>query len=231
MSRNLARSVLFTLSTTLAVLGKICVSGWLVLFVVTAQKWMLPNPALADELERSPAESTSPQEFDFRVEPDNSPNPNTAKYLVFVNQDSPLTLQEVQQIEPTAFRREYQGNLVIQAGIFGEPDNAQQLAIELESRGIAARVASLATGAETDFRLNNSRSYFVIIPAPPADLPGIADQVTRIGGDAQVVVSQRSTPQGSHVRVGPFTKYRQVLYWNLRLLKSGLRNARIYYGR
>lgn len=224
MSRNLARSVLFTSSTTLAVLGKICISGWLVLFVVTAQTWVLPNPALADE-------SASPQEFDFRVEPDSSPSPNTAKYLVFVNQDSPLTLQEVQQIEPTAFEREYKGNRVIQAGIFGEPDNAQQLAIELESRGITARVASLATGAETDFRLNSSRSYFVVIPAPPADLPGIADQVTRIGGDAQVVVSQRSTPQGSHVRVGPFPKYRQAFHWNLRLLKSGLRKARIYYGR
>ena len=231
MSRNLATSRLFTSSTTLTLLAKMFASSWLVLFVVTAQTWML-LPAQADESKRSPAEETaSPPEFDFRVEPDNSPSPNTAKYLVFVNQDSPLTLQEVQQIEPTAFEREYKGNRVIQAGIFGEPDNAQQLAIELESRGITARVASLATGAETDFRLNSSRSYFVIIPAPPADLPGIADQVTRVGGDAQVVVSQRSTPSGSHVRVGPFSKYRQVFYWNLRLLKSGLRNARIYYGR
>ena len=230
MSCNLATFLFLTSSTTLTLLGKIIVGGWLVL-VVTAQTWVL-LPAQANETKRSPAEeSASPPEFDFRVEPDNSPNTNTAKYLVFVNQDNPLTLQEVQHIEPTAFMREFKGNLVIQAGIFGEPDNAQQLAIELESRGIAARVASLATGAETDFRLNNSRSYFVIIPAPPADLPGIADHVTRIGGDAQVVVSQRSTPSGSHVRVGPFSKYRQVFYWNLRLLKSGLRNARIYYGR
>jgi len=192
-----------------------------------------PPPQPSKFSQRKLPSSFSPREFDFQAPVPSSPSPNVDRdsYLVYVNDNTSLTLQEVQQLEPTAYVRQYKGRSVIQAGVFNKRDNAQQRAKELESRGIGARIVSLSTGQETDFRIDNSKSYFVVIPASKEDIPAIEDQVSRLGMNAKVMVSQREEPRGAHVRVGPFPERGQAERWNRRLRDSGLRNARIYYGR
>ncbi len=190
-----------------------------------------PPPQPSKFSQRKLPSSFSPREFDFQAPAPSSPSPNVDSYLVYINDNSSLTLQEVQQLEPTAYVRQYKGRSVIQAGVFNERDNAQQRAKELESRGIGARIVSLSTGKETDLRIDNSKSYFVVIPARKEDIPAIEDQVSRLGPNAKVMVSQTEEPRGSHVRVGPFPERGQAEHWNRRLRNSGLRNARVYYGR
>lgn len=179
--------------------------------------------------EQSPSPSSSPRELDFQAPLPSPPSSNSESYLVYVNEASSLRLQEVQQLEPTAFVRQYNGRSVIQAGVFNQKTNAQQQVKELKSRGIEARIVSLATGQETD--VVESKSYFVVIPATRKDLPLIEDQVTRLRMDVPVSVSQREEPRGSHVRIGPFPERRQAESWNHYLRDFGLRNARVYYGR
>ena len=180
-----------------------------------------------DEL---PSRPDRPREFDFRAPLPNRASPNFESYLVYTNETSSTRLQEVQQLEPTAFVRQYKGRPVIQAGVFNQKVNAEQRAKELKSRGIGVRIVSLATGQETDI-VNNSKYYFVVIPASQKDLPLIESQVTRLRKDVPVSVSQRKEPRGSHVRVGPFPQRRQAERWNRYLLDFGLKNARVYYGR
>ncbi|WP_250121597.1 SPOR domain-containing protein [Chroococcidiopsis sp. CCMEE 29] len=190
-----------------------------------------PPPQPSKFSQRKLPSSFSPREFDFQAPVPSSPSPHVDSYLVYVNDNTSLTLQEVQQLEPTAYVRQYKGRSVIQAGVFNKRDNAQQRAKELESRGIEARIVSLSTGQETDFRIDNSKSYFVVIPARKEDIPAIEDQVSRLGMNAKVTVSQTEEPRGSHVRVGPFPERGQAERCNRRLRDSGLRNARVYYGR
>lgn len=74
-------------------------------------------------------------------------------YLVFVNGNSPLMLQQVRAIVPSADYREHEGRTVIDAGIFQQQDDANQQIAQLESRGIGAgldRVEIAASGASAN---------------------------------------------------------------------------------
>jgi len=71
---------------------------------------------------------------------------NTAglgQYIVYVNGESDLLLQQIRRVEPGAFRRSYNDRQVIQAGRFLTLANAQERVTELENRGILAEVANL----------------------------------------------------------------------------------------
>lgn len=186
----------------------------------------LPSTNFAQEQVPS---SFSPREFDFQPPPSQT-NSTQENYLIYVNSDSSTDLQRVQQIEPTAFVRQYKGRSVIQAGVFEQEYNAALRLKELQSKGIRARLVSLATGEETDV-VENSKYYFVVIPAARDDLPTIAAQVRKLRTDTSVNVSERRRPRGSHVRVGPFSERGQAESWNHYLLDFGLRNARVYHGR
>ena len=180
-----------------------------------------------DELPERPER---PREFDFRAPLPNRASPNFDSYLVYTNEASSTRLQQIQQLEPTAFVRQYNGRPVIQAGVFNEKSNAEQRAKELKSRGMEVRIVSLATGKETEI-VDNSKYYFVVIPASQKDLPLIESQVTQLRKDVPVGVSQSQEPRGPHVRVGPFPQRRQAESWNHYLLDFGFKNARVYYGR
>lgn len=120
--------------------------------VLIAQKVVerLPHPDQLSQ-EQLPSESFIPREFDFRAPVPALPSPNFESYLVYVNKVSSTRLQQVQQLEPTAFVRQYNGRSVIQVGMFNQRDNALQLIRELASRGIRARFVSLSKGQETNF--------------------------------------------------------------------------------
>ena len=65
---------------------------------------------------------------------------SSQRYLVFVNGDSPLLLEQIQRVEPGAFRRQHEGRTVIQAGLFLQQQNAQQQLAQLASQGIGAEM-------------------------------------------------------------------------------------------
>lgn len=234
---------------TVAPLVPLVVGGWLVSTpdvaqaqakpisgnVLIAQKVVDPLPPPPSSLnlakEQLPSHSFTPRELDFQVPVANPPSINLESYLVYVNDASSLTLQQVRTLEPTAFVRQHNGRSVIQAGVFNKDSNAKQQAKALQAKGIEARIVSLATGEETEFALN-SNSYFVVIPASRENLPLIESQVKQLRIDIPAVVSQKEQPtRGPHVRIGPLSERRQAERLNRYMLDSGLKNARVYYGR
>ena len=73
-----------------------------------------------------------------------SVNPTAlGRYVVYVNGNSNLLLDQVRRIEPGAFLRNDGGQQVIQAGRFVSPANAQGLINLLERQGILAEVQSV----------------------------------------------------------------------------------------
>jgi hypothetical protein len=72
------------------------------------------------------------------------------QYVVYVNGDSNLLLQQVRRVEPGAFRRSYNNRQVIQAGRFATLAGAEERVTELENRGILSEIATLnATASPT----------------------------------------------------------------------------------
>jgi hypothetical protein len=69
------------------------------------------------------------------------------RYLVYVNGDSPLLLDQVRRVESNAFLQNYGGQPVIQAGLFAEADSAEQRAAALASQGIGAEVVAVSSRA------------------------------------------------------------------------------------
>jgi hypothetical protein len=192
-----------------------------------------PPVTLAKERRQSPPQASpsqpfTPREIEFKV-PVATPASNNLNYLVYVDDSSLLTLQQVQQVEPKAFVRQYNGHSVIQAGVFSKDSNAQQLAKKLQSKNIDVRLVSLGSGEETD--LDKSKAYFVVIPANDADLALVENQVRQLRIDIPVNISQKEQPRGSHVKVGPLSERSQAERLNRYMLDSGLKNARVYFGR
>ena len=74
-------------------------------------------------------------------------SPGLGQYIVYVNGDSDLLLQQVRRIEPGAFRRSYNNRQVIQAGRFLAFNNAQERVTELENRGILSEIVTLEAAA------------------------------------------------------------------------------------
>ncbi|RMF70469.1 MAG: hypothetical protein D6742_00095 [Cyanobacteria bacterium J069] len=103
------------------------------------------------------------------------------QYLVVVNGNSPLLLSQVQQIAPTAGLQSYQGQQVIQAGVFGEEWTAAQQVQALAEQGIAAQVVAVAGGVvpvqpgyptQPVYPASTQASLDSLPPAPgPAEVP------------------------------------------------------------
>jgi hypothetical protein len=179
---------------------------------------------------------------------------NSGKYLVLVENSNYQMLQQVRQIEPGAFiTNRYQGRSLIQVGVFGRPENAQQRIMQLERKGISgARAVSLNNGIEiprspgggyypgsyspsrrNNYTRNNSDAYYVAIPADSNDLPKIEDKIRRNTQQSisYLNVVRRTNPRGPHVAVGPFNQRTQAEQWNSYLRNLGFGNARVYYGK
>lgn len=194
---------------------------------------LLPPNVVSENSARGKSSSFTPREVDFRIQPTQQvpttadpPSSKAESYLVYVNEANLQRLQQVQRLEPTAFVRLYQKQSVIQAGVFSQNANAQNLAIKLEYQGIDARIVSLATGEDKDFV---SKFYFVVIPAKREKLADIQAKVQQLKMGMQVNISQKAEPK-THIRVGPFLEKKQAENWKRYLKASGLRKARVYYG-
>ena len=66
-------------------------------------------------------------------------------YMVYVNGDSPLLLEQVQQVAPTARIQSLEGQQVILAGLFDRSSAANEQIEKLDERGIDANVASVSS--------------------------------------------------------------------------------------
>lgn len=193
----------------------------------------LPAENLSKSSQQPPDEVFVPRDLDFRVRSQSQPasTPKAVNYLVYVNSPNSTQLEQVKQLEPAAFMRQYQGKSVIQAGVFSQQLNATNIAKQLQSQGIATRIVNLSTGQEIALQRANFKFYFVVIPAGAEDLPIIERQVKQLPNKVPAIISQRQEPRGSHLRVGPFTEKDKAESYNRYLISTGLSNARVYYGR
>lgn len=66
------------------------------------------------------------------------------QYLVYVNGNSPLLLDQVRLVEPESFVTTLEGRSVIQAGRFNDWNNAQSLVNDLSGLGIGAQIQTTA---------------------------------------------------------------------------------------
>jgi hypothetical protein len=197
------------------------------------------SPSSLPSLNLSPSPPTLPslppadRELNFQAPsrplPLRTPTLDTNFYRVDIFGDSPFLLSQVKRIEPEAFVRSGEG--VIQAGVFADQFNARSRVRTLEAQGIRAKVIAIA--AETDVDPVNPRrilsgSYFVIIPGELKDLPDMAASVVRLGA-RQSAVSQRESPRGPHIAIGPFDSRKEADRWNSYFRSVGM-DARVYFG-
>ncbi|MEH2388652.1 MAG: hypothetical protein V7K14_23360 [Nostoc sp.] len=207
------------------------------------QNFQPSQPLQNNQLEQN-FEPSQPAQF-------SQSNQNFERYLVYVDGSDFQTLQQIRQIEPSAYIRQYQGRNVIQSGVFNKVSNAQQRVSELQSRGIySARIISFANGQEIGVGDRNNRNnrnnitairpvsrYYVAIPTTSEQLPAIAAQIRQnlarftpdLGRSGAVL--ERTQPRGPHVAVGPFPDRFQAEEWNKYLRNIGYANARVYYGK
>ncbi len=195
--------------------------------VTLAQSTALPPPPITGPADLPPV---TPSEglpaVNLPPTPTRTPGSQFKGYRVYVNGDSPLLLQQVRSVEPTAFVQTYQGRRVIQVGLFSNEANAQQKMALLAARGIQSTVTNelvgtaLASGPQ-------ARGYYVVIPGSQADLPQIREQALRLGVPSHLL-ALRDRPLGTHVAVGPFLKKKDAAEVEQYLHKGGL-NTRVYF--
>lgn len=66
-------------------------------------------------------------------------------FMVYVNGDSPLLLEQVRQVDPTATLQVHEGQQVILAGLFDRSGTASERIEQLGQRGIEANMASVSS--------------------------------------------------------------------------------------
>jgi len=99
------------------------------------------------------------------------------QYVVIVNGNSPLLLSQVQQVAPGAGLQSYQGQQVIQAGVFGEEWTASQQVQALAAQGITAQVVAVSGGVAPvqtiypTYPNAAQASLDSLPPAPPVEVP------------------------------------------------------------
>ncbi len=104
-----------------------------------------PTP-LSPTPQPQPAQPARPARPARPATPAPRPLPEDAavlRYLVYVNGDSSLLLNQVRRIESEAFLREYEGRRIIQAGLFEQITSAEQQVEALGAQGIRAEVATV----------------------------------------------------------------------------------------
>ncbi|WP_027269113.1 hypothetical protein [Leptolyngbya sp. PCC 6406] len=117
-----------------------------------------------------------------------SSGPTTAtgeQYLVYINGNSPLLLEQVQTLESGAFLNVVDGRTVIQAGRFNAWENAQRRVQELREMGIGAEIRTVA--AISPYSLGVAPSGGTVYPASVAssagDLPPLPVAASPSGGE------------------------------------------------
>lgn len=99
------------------------------------------------------------------------------QYGVYVESDSPLLLEMVQQIQPGAIFRRYDRRTVIEAGVYSSEAEAEYLANALSWRGIDAEVTDFSDGIQ----FGNSGNFIpIVLPIPPGETAAIETNIPSI---------------------------------------------------
>lgn len=168
------------------------------------------------------------REYNFQAPPSTTQRNSSSIYRVLVSGDSSLLLQQVRYVEPQAFVRPGEG--VIQAGLFIDQSNAQELVQQLQGQGIQAQITTIGTrGSSSSQAVARPSYYFVAIPSDRSNLPNVAAKIVQLGLSPQAV-RIRNNPLGPHVAVGPFEERSQAERWNS-YLRSYKLDSRVYFGR
>jgi hypothetical protein len=92
------------------------------------------------------------------------------QYGVYIESDSPLLLEMVQQIQPGAILRRYDGRTVIEAGIYFNEAEAEYLVNALAWRGIEAEI----TDFSDEVNFGSSGSFIpIVVPIPREEIDPI----------------------------------------------------------
>lgn len=238
--------------------------GLLLAQLPISQNQLPPLPINENPYTVAPVNNGTGEVFEFQAPPQNPqyqqapiPQYNQAyeRYSVIVDANgySGQLLQQVKQVEPSAYIRNIGGRSVIQAGVFNRQQNAvlriqqllasginfnnirllnpinnQEIAITQTGGGMGGNI-----GSNWNDNPNDSSYYYVAIPTRPEDFRQIEQAVWRSLGQYanNIGVRRRNQPRGAHIAVGPFTQRGQAEQWNAVLRNAGLGNARVYYGR
>ncbi|NRB09578.1 MAG: hypothetical protein HRU34_22555 [Richelia sp.] len=195
-----------------------------------------PPPTFYNNADQSSGYNQSDLEVNHT--PSNQYLRNSERYIVYVDSNNFQTLQQVLQVEPTAYIRQFQRRYIIQAGVFSESANAQRRIRQLTAYGVNnTRIFNLNQRREIP---NNDaiggvekkvyRYYYVVIPSTPEDATNIANRIQQHTGFYRGI-SARNHGLGHHIAVGPFAQGSDARKWNDYLHDMGFGNARIYYGR
>jgi hypothetical protein len=166
-------------------------------------------------------------------------NPSLGSYLVFVNGESTLLLQQVQRFEPSAAYATFRGNTVIQLGYYPNEAAARQVVEALRTQGLIANIHNPQTnqvlsGLEVAIAApmpqpEFPRAYYLLVPGLVEELPPLAARLTQMAiPDVRITV--RPMPLGGFVSVGPFKNTRAAFTALDRLQGAGLTRVRLYYG-
>ena len=177
---------------------------------------------------------------------------NIASYQVLVNGDSPYLLQQIQRVDAASFVREYQGKRVIQAGVFSTGSEAQQRVAVLNQQGIGAQVVPATMGYPSQVMptanpgtypnpalgmnpnamnadLPKVSFYQVVVPTPSSNYGIITNKMITMGVRPEAIQT-RTSPNGPHVAVGPFTKQEEAASVSSYLRSGGI-DARVFYSK
>ncbi|MDJ0795434.1 MAG: SPOR domain-containing protein [Calothrix sp. MO_167.B12] len=162
---------------------------------------------------------------------------NFHRYVVYVDSNNFQTLQQVRQVEPRAYVREFQRRYIIQAGVFREPGNARRRVRQLAAYGVNnTRIFSPSQRREIPnndaiggIKEPNSRYYYVAIPSSAEQAMQIAARIQQDTGLYRGITARKSG-RGHYVAVGPFARRADADKWNDYLHNMGFGNARIHWG-
>jgi hypothetical protein len=132
------------------------------------------------------------------------------QYLVYVNGDSDLLLQQVRRIEPGAFRRSYNNRQVIQSGRFLTLANAQARVTELESRGILSEIVSPDTPSTA------TPANIGVIEGTTSGIAPIFLETAPLNSDLEFVAPNTSSLEGTfaqNLAFAPSPNYQTPAYY------------------
>jgi cell division protein FtsN len=134
----------------------------------------------------------------------------------------------VRRINPNADYGIFQGQQIIQAGLFSNRSAAELRSRQLADEGITSGIAAVVVASEGTSASEGEAAYYVIIPGSTRELDDLAATV-RTFVDAGTPVTQRDRPLGPHIAIGPFSQRNTAERLSDRLRDEGLRQTRVYY--
>ncbi len=145
------------------------------------------------------------------------------RYGVYVNGDSPLLLEVVQQVQPGAMMQRYDNRSIIDLGIHLNQTDAQQLIEALKQQGVQGNIINLKPGED----FNNPLTVNPIIIPPDQTAikvintnlqPGLVPITTDLGL-YQVFVSPTTTNLNAVRRISPNAE--QLTYQGQSVIQAG----------